>query len=106
MNKNKRESAEKILFDTYIKSNPKLKTLLESLGEEENIELKDIIKPIIEKNLNETRMIGINIGYMSAILVCEDAIKNMDGVDEIKSYIKGKAKEAKDRLNLKDGEDD
>ena len=103
MTKAQRLKAQRLLLETYITTNPQIKTLLDTLIEKENIEQVDVIKPIIEEELKRTRMIGTNIGWQAAFLRCEEAIKDMGTTDEIKAYVSGEAKKVRKDLNIKGG---
>ena len=106
MTKAQRLKAQRLLLETYIETNPQVKTLLDSLIKKENVEQVDIVKPIIQEQLKEARMIGVNIGWQAAFLRCEEAIQDMTTIEEIKIYVNGEAKKVRTSLNMKDSESD
>ena len=106
MTKAQRLKAQRLLLETYIETNPQVKTLLDSLIKKENVEQIDIVKPVIQEQLKEARMIGVNIGWQAAFLRCEEAIQDMTTIEEIKIYVNGEAKKVRTSLNMKDSESD
>lgn len=106
MTKAQQLKAERLLLESYIKTNPQVKTLLDGLIKKENVKLSDIVQPIIQENLKEARMIGVNIGWQAAFLRCEEAITNMNTVEEIKAYVHEEANKIRTSLSIKDSESD
>ena len=104
MTKAQRLKAQRLLLETYIETNPQVKTLLDSLIKKENVEQVDIVKPVIQEQLKEARMIGVNIGFQAAFLRCEEAIQDMTTVEEIKAYVSGEASKVRTSLSVKDSE--
>lgn len=100
----KQLQAERLLLEAYIKNNPQVKTLLDSLLAKDGVEMSDIIQPIIKEKLEEARMIGVNIGWEAAFLRCEEAIHYMNNVEEIKAYVNGEAKKIREKLGIKEDE--
>lgn len=105
MTKAQRLKAQRVLLETYIETNPQVKSLLDSLIKKEHVGEMDIVKPIIEDELKQARMIGTNIGWQAAFLRCEEAIKDMSTVEEIKAYVSGEASKVRESLNIKGGKE-
>lgn len=106
MTKAQRLKAQRLLLETYITTNPQIKTLLDTLIEKENVEQVDVVKPIIEEELKRAKMIGTNIGWQTAFLRCEEAIEDMSDVQEIKAYVSGEANKVRETLGIKGGNDE
>ena len=102
----KRLKAQRLLLESYITTHPQIKTLLDSLLKDEDVEQVDIVKSIIEEELKKARMIGTNIGWQAAFLRCEEAIKDMGTTEEIKAYVSGEAKKVRKDLNIKTEENE
>lgn len=104
MTKAQQEKAERLLLESYIKTNPQIKTFLDELLKKDkkgNVELNDIIQPVIEDKLKQARIIGTQIGWKAAFIRCEEAIKDMSTVEEIQHYIHGEANKVRKTLGLK-----
>lgn len=86
----------KHLLDTK----PKLKKVIDNLIENPNPELADIVTPIIQEKLKQARMQGIFIGWNTFAIQAIENIKNMESVDEIKTYFQSEADKMKDKLGL------
>lgn len=80
---------------------PKYKEIMDVLIDNPNKELKDAIQPVIEEELKKARMIGVNIGFQSAMIQAYDKIKNMQSVDEIKDCLRAEADAVRERMGLK-----
>ena len=106
MTKAQREKAERLLLKQMLDTNPKLKQMIDALIDKPNIEIKDIVQPIIEEELKKSRMIGVNIGFQSAMIQAYDKIKNMQNVDEIKAYLRAEADAVRERMGLKSAFDE
>jgi len=105
MNKAQQLKAERLLLEQYIKVNPEIKTFLDELlkkGKEGNVELNDIIQPVIENKLKQARIIGTQIGWKAAFIRCEEAVKDMQTAEEIKAYVHGEANKIRKTLGLKE----
>lgn len=106
MTKAQREKAERLLLKQMLDNNPKLKQVIDGLIECPNPELKDMIQPIIEEKLKESRSIGVNIGWQAAFLRAYEKIKNMETVEEIKDCLRSEADAIRERMGLKSAFDD
>ena len=84
-----------------IDNKPKYKEIMDALIDNPNKELRDVIQPIIEEELKKARMIGVNIGYHSAMIQAYEKIKDMNSVDEIKACLKGEADKIREKMGLK-----
>lgn len=82
-------------------TNPKYKEIMDALIDNPNKELKDIIQPVIEEELKKARMIGVNIGFQSAMIQAYEKVKNIDSANEIKVCLKGEADKIRERMGLK-----
>ena len=80
---------------------PKYKEIMDALIDNSNKELKDIIQPVIEQELKKARMIGVNIGFQSAMIQAYEKVKDMQSVDEIKSCLRAEADAVRERMGLK-----
>lgn len=80
---------------------PKYKEIMEALIDNPNKELEDIVQPVIEEELKKARMIGVNIGFQSAMIQAYEKIKDMNSVDEIKTCLKDEADKIRERMGLK-----
>lgn len=101
MTKAQREKAERLMLKHLIDTKPKYKEIMDALIDNPNKELKDIIQPVIEEELEKVRMIGVNIGFQGAMIQAYEKIKDMQGADEIKAYLKDEADKVRERMGLK-----
>lgn len=85
---------------------PKYKEIMDALIDNPNKELKDVVQPVIEEELKKVRMIGVNIGFQSAMIQAYDKIKNMQSVDEIKACLRAEADVVRERMGLKSAFDE
>lgn len=85
---------------------PKYKEIMDALIDKPNIELQDIIQPIIEEELKKARMIGVEIGFQGAMIQAYEKIKNMETADEIKACLRAEADAVRKRMGLKSAFDD
>ena len=92
----------KYMLDTK----PKYKEIMDALIDKPNIELQDIIQPIIEEELKKARMIGVEIGFQGAMIQAYEKIKNMETADEIKACLRAEADAVRKRMGLKSAFDD
>lgn len=106
MTKTQKEKAERLLLKQMLDTNPKLKQMIGALIDKPNIEIKDIVQPIIEEELKKARMIGVNIGFQGAMLRAYDKIKDMQSVDEIKACLRAEADAVRKRMGLKSAFDE
>ena len=104
MTKRQREAQERLLLKHMLDTNPKLKEFIDNLVESPSVGEMDIVKPIIENELKQARMIGTSIGWQAAFLRCEEAVMSMESVEEIKVYVSGEAKKVRKELNMKEKE--
>lgn len=98
--KRQREAAERAMLKHLIDTQPKYKATLDALIDNPNPELKDIIQPVIEKELKKARMIGVEIGFQGAMIQAYEKIKDMKNVDEIKTLLRNEADEVRKRMGL------
>lgn len=106
MTKAQREKAERLMLKHLIDNKPKYKEIMDALIDNPNKELKDVIQPVMEEELKKARMIGVNIGFQSAMIQAYNKIKDMQSVDEIKSCLRTEADAVRKRMGLKSAFDD
>ena len=106
LTKAQREKAERLMLKQILDTNPKLKQFIDALIDKPNVETQNIVKPIIEEELKKARMIGVNIGYQSAMIQAYDNIKNMQSVYEIKDCLRAEADAVRERIGLKSAFDE
>ena len=94
------------MLKQMLDNNPKLKQVIDGLIECPNPELKDMIQPIIEEKLKESRSIGVNIGWQAAFIQAYEKVKDMETVDEIKDCLRGEADAIRERMGLKSAFDE
>ena len=85
---------------------PKYKEIMDALIDNPNKELKTFIQPIIEEELKKARMIGVNIGFQSAMLQAYEKVKNMQTVNEVKACLRAEADSIRKRMGLKSAFDE
>ena len=85
---------------------PKYKEIMDAMIDNPNKELRDIVQPVIEKELKTARMIGVEIGFQGAMLQAYDKIKDMQTVDEIKVCLRNEADAVRKRMCLKSAFDE
>ena len=101
MTKAQREKAERLILKQMLDTNPKLKQVIDALIDNPNPDIKDVITPVIQQELEKSRMIGVNIGFQGAMLQAYDKIKDMQTVDEVKACLRAEADAVRDRMGLK-----
>lgn len=100
MTKAQREKAERLMLKQTLESNPKLKEIIDNMIDNPSPELKDAIQPIIQKKLEDARMQGILIGWNSFAIRAYDNIKNMETIEEVKSYLQEEHNKTEEKLKL------
>lgn len=106
MTKAQREKAERLLLKQMLDTNPKLKKFIDALIDKPNVETKDIIQPIIEEELKKVRLIGIQIGWQTAMIQAYEKIKDMQSIDEVKACLRNEADVVRERMGLKSAFDE
>ena len=101
MTKAQKEKAERLMLKHLIDNKPKYKEIMDALIDNPNKELKDVIQPVIEEELKKARMIGVEIGWQSAMIQTHEKIKDMQSVDEIKACLRSEAESIRERMGLK-----
>ena len=104
--KAQREKAERLMLKHLIDTKPKYKEIIDALIDKPNVEIKDIVQPIIEEELKKSRLIGIEIGWQSAFIQAYKKIQNMQSVDEIKACLRAEADVVRKRMGLKSAFDE
>lgn len=94
------------MLKQILDTNPKLKQVIDGLIECPSPELKDMIQPIIEEKLKESRSIGVNIGWQSAWMRAYAKVKDMETADEIKACLRAEADAVRERMGLKSAFDE
>ena len=80
---------------------PKYKEIMDALIDNPDKELKNIVQPVIEEELKKSRMIGVNIGFQSAMIRAYEKVKNIQTADEIKACLRAEADAVRERMGLK-----
>ena len=101
INKRQREAAERAMLKHTLDTHPEYIKVMDALIDNPNKELNDVIQPVIEEELKKARMIGVNIGFQSAMIQAYEKIKDMQSVDEIKACLKGEADKIREKMGLK-----
>ena len=94
------------MLKQMLDTNPKLKQVIDALIDNPNPDIKDVITPVIQQELEKARMIGTNIGFQGAMLQAYQKIKNMQTVDEIKACLRAEADAVRERMGLKSAFDE
>lgn len=98
--KAQREKAERLLLKEMIERNPKLKAFLDASINNENPELVDVLKPVMQDHLEKARKQGIDIGFMAAYLGMYTKAKNCSTLDEVIDMLKHEADTIRAKLGL------
>ena len=106
MTKAQREKAERLMLKQMLDTNPKLKKFIDALIDKPNPELKDIVQPVIEEELEKSRMTGIQIGWQAAFIQAYEKVKDMETADEIKVCLRTEADAIRERMGLKSAFDE
>lgn len=101
MTKAQREKQERLMLKQILDTNPKLKQVIDALIDNPSPDIKDVITPVIQQELEKARMIGVNIGFQGAMLQAYQKIKDMQTVDEIKACLRDEADAVRKRMGLK-----
>lgn len=101
MTKAQREKAERLMLKQMLDTNPKLKQVIDALIDNQNPDIKDVIAPIIQQELEKARMIGVNIGFQGAMIQAYEKVKDMQTVDEVKACLRAEADAVRERMGLK-----
>ena len=106
MTKAQREKQERLMLKQILDTNPKLKQLIDALIDNPSPDIKDVITPVIQQELEKARMIGVNIGFQGAMLQAYQKIKDMQTVDEVKACLRAETDAVRERMGLKSAFDD
>lgn len=104
--KAQREKAERLMLKQMLDTNPKLKQVIDALIDNQNPDIKDVITPVIQQELEKARMIGVNIGFQGAMLQAYEKVKNMQSVDDVKACLRDEADAVRKRMGLKSAFDE
>lgn len=102
MTKAQREKAERLLLKQMLDTQPWLKRTMEAMVNNENVEIKDAIAPILEHKFREQRTTGILIGWIAAMQRTQEVVNNTTNYEDIKNYIEKEIKDIENRLNEND----
>ena len=94
------------MLKQMLDTNPKLKQVIDALIDNPSPDIKDAITPVIQQELEKARMIGVNIGFQSAMIQAYEKAKNMKTADEIKACLRAEADGIRQRMGLKSAFDD
>lgn len=106
MTKAQREKAERLMLKQMLDTNPKLKQVIDALIDNPSPDIKDVVTPVIQQELKKARMIGVNIGWQSAMIQTYEKVKNMKTADEIKACLRAEADAVRERMGLKSAFDE
>lgn len=106
MTKAQREKQERLMLKQMLDTNPKLKQVIDALIDNPSPDIKDVITPVIQQELEKARMIGVNIGFQGAMLQAYQKVKDMQTVDEIKACLREEADAIRERMGLKSAFDE
>ena len=106
INKRQREAAERAMLKHMLDTKPKYKEIMDALIDKPNVELNDAIQPVIEEELKKASMIGVNIGFQSAMIQAYEKVKDMQTIDEIKACLRAEADSVRERMGLKSAFDE
>lgn len=106
MTKAQREKQERLMLKQMLDTNPKLKQVIDALIDNPSPDVKDVITPVIQQELEKARMIGVNIGFQGAMIQAYENIKDMQSVDEIKACLRNEADAVRERMGLKSAFDE
>ena len=106
MTKAQREKAERLMLKQMLDTNPKLKQVIDALIDNPSPDIKDAVTPVIQQELENARMIGVNIGFQSAMLQAYEKVKDMQSVDEVKACLRSEADAVRERMGLKSAFDE
>lgn len=106
MTKAQREKQERLMLKQMLDTNPKLKQVIDALIDNPSPDVKDVITPVIQQELEKARMIGVNIGFQGAMLQAYQKIKDMQSVEEVKACLRAEADSVRKRMGLKSAFDD
>lgn len=101
INKRQREAAERAMLKHTLDTHPEYIKVMDALIDNPEKELKDVIQPVIEEELKKARMIGVNIGFQSAMIQAHEKIKDMQDVEEVKACLRNEAESIRERMGLK-----
>lgn len=94
------------MLKQMLDTNPKLKQVIDALIDNQNPDIKDVITPVIQQELEKARMIGVNIGFQGAMLQAYEKVKNMQSVDDVKACLRDEADAVRKRMGLKSAFDE
>ena len=89
------------MLKQVLDTNPKLKQVIDALIDNPSPDIKDVITPVIQQELEKARMIGVNIGFQGAMLQAYQKIKDMQTVEEVKACLRAEADSIRERMGLK-----
>lgn len=89
------------MLKQILDTNPKLKQVIDALIDNPSPDIKDVITPVIQQELEKARMIGVNIGFQGAMLQAYQKIKDMQTVEEVKACLRAEADSIRERMGLK-----
>ena len=101
MTKKQREAARRAQLQHTLDTHPEYIKIMDALIDNPNKNLNDTIQPVIEQELKKARMIGVEIGFQSAMLQAYEKVKNMEHPGEIKDCLKREADAVRERMGLK-----
>lgn len=106
MNKRQREAARRVQLQHMLDTHPEYIKVMDALIDNPKKELKDALEPILEEELKKARMIGVEIGFQSAMIQAYEKVKDIHTVDEIKACLRAEADAVRERMGLKSAFDE
>lgn len=106
MTKAQREKAERLMLKQMLDTKPKYKEIMDALIDNPSPDIKDVITPVIQQELEKARMIGVNIGFQGAMIQAYQKIKDMQTVEEVKVCLRAEADSIRERMGLKSAFDE
>lgn len=100
MDKRVQKRLKRDALDNIMQNNPKLNDFLNALTENETPELKEIVQASIQDALGKARMVGVQIGYIGALLWIKSVIK-VKGTEEVLKEIDEKVEILKRESGVK-----
>lgn len=101
MDKRTKARLEREKLKQMIENNPKLKAFLDAaVDDESNVELKDLIEPVVKDNFDKIRMQGIQIGWYSHAARCKAKIEGCKTLDEAIEVMDKDVKDMAEKLGI------
>lgn len=100
MDKRTQKRIKRDQLDLIMKEHPSLDKFLEALTADEKPEIYDIVKASVKDSLDKARMLGVKIGYISALLWVKNKIER-EGVEKTMDDIQAKILHLSESVGVK-----